>query len=604
MRELIAQEAARYLAGVDFFRSLGCQPHWWPRVAADRPSSEAPRQREEKAMTSLKTLVFMLALAATFAAPGSAVAAIPLNDNFNTAEELTGRETFAEGTNVEATKELTEPSHAGNAGGASIWYRWTAPVSGETTISTCGSDFNTLLAVYTGDQLPPPPLVVVAANDDACAPQSEVTFTATQGTIYRIAVDGFKGAVGDPATGNVFLSVRLAPPNDDFAAAAPLAGDTGGITGTTLGASSETGEPVHAGVGSNSAWYTWTAPSTGWATFQTCGNPFDTVLAVYTGSDVAALSAVAGNDDACDFGSRVSFETSLGTVYRIAVAGYSGSTGDFTLGWNRNPPPPTAVGDPRIIGVAREGDTLTTSDGVWSGPGPFTYTYAWGRCDRSFVDCGYIDGANARTFTVRSVDIGYRLWVHVTASNTGGSADAVSTYTALVVGRAPSNVLLPDVDGEARLGAILVAEPGSWSGTAPISYTYQWQVCDAAVAGCTNIDGQAGQVMRVGSVDLGDVVRVVVTATNVVGSASAASSGTDLVQAAPPRRCVVPKVRGKTLRAARTAITRGRCRVGRIRRTFSNRVKAGRVVGQSPRAGARRPAGARVNLVVSKGKRR
>jgi PASTA domain len=555
-------------------------------------------------MTSLKALVFMLALAATFAVPGSAIAAIPLNDNFNTAEELTGRETFAEGTNAEATKELTEPDHADNAGGASVWYRWTAPASGETTIS-CESDFRTLLAVYTGDQLPPPGLTKMAADNDACAPQREVTFTATANTTYRIAVDGYKDVVGDPATGGFFLSVRLAPPNDDFTAAAPLAGDTGGVTGTTLGASSETGEPTHAGVGSNSAWYTWTAPSSGWATFLTCGSPFDTVLAVYTGSDVAALSTVAGNDDACDVGSRVSFEASLGTVYRIAVAGYGDSTGDFTLGWNRNPPPPSVLQFPRISGVARDGDTLTTSDGVWSGAQPITYTYAWGRCDRFFDSCDYIPGATAQTFTIRSVDVGYRLWVRVTASNAVGSAEAVSNHTALVVARAPSNVLLPDVDGEARLGAILVAGPGSWQGTAPISYTYQWQACDAAVATCTDIDGQTGQVMRVNSVDLGDVIRVVVTASNVAGSAAAASAGTDVFRATPPRRrCVVPNVRGKTLRAARTAITRGRCRVGRIQRTFSNRVRAGRIVGQNPRAGARRAVGARVNLVLSKGKRR
>jgi uncharacterized repeat protein (TIGR01451 family) len=72
----------------------------------------------------------------------------------------------------------------------------------------------------------------------------------------------------------------------------------------------------------------------------------------------------------------------------------------------------------------------------------------------------------------------------------------------------------------------------------------------------------------------------------------------------PTRRCFVPLVRGKSLRAARAAITRGHCRVGRVRRTFSSRMKAGRVVAQTPRAGARLAVGARVHLTVSKGKRR
>jgi PASTA domain len=546
----------------------------------------------------VRGIPLLLVLLAGLALPGSALAAPPANDDLAAAEELTGRVDFVEATNAEATKQTSEPNHGGNTGGASIWYRWTVPAAGPATISTCGSDFNTLLAVYTGDVFPLP--AAVAEDDDSCDPQSEVTFTATQGTTYRIAVDGFGGA-----TGTVSLSVRLAPPNDDFANAQQMSGETGSVTGTTIGASIEDGEPDHAGVGWNSAWFAWTAPSSGWATVETCGSPFDTAVAVYTGAAVNALNFVAGNDDACGVGSRASFEASAGTVYRIAVAGYEGETGDFTLSWNRNPPPPLLVSDPRISGVARDGETLTTTDGAWSGAGPFTYTYAWGRCDRSFDECGYIDGATARTFTIRSADVGYYLWVRVTASNAVGSAEAFSGETALVTARAPSNVLLPDVDGEARLGTILVAEPGSWLGTAPISYAYQWQACDATVTNCSNLDGQTGQVMRVNSVDLGEVIRVVVTATNVAGSASAASVGTDVVRSAPPRpRCVVPNVRGKSVAQARRMLRARRCSLGRVTRAYSSSVRMGKIIRQNRRPSARLPRGTRVNVVVSRGRRR
>jgi plastocyanin len=71
--------------------------------------------------------------------------------------------------------------------------------------------------------------------------------------------------------------------------------------------------------------------------------------------------------------------------------------------------------------------------------------------------------------------------------------------------------------------------------------------------------------------------------------------------AAQPR-CKVPKVVGKRLAAAKRAITRARCRVGRIRRARSRKAR-GMVVKQSPRAGVRRPRGTRVHLVVSRGKR-
>jgi hypothetical protein len=72
----------------------------------------------------------------------------------------------------------------------------------------------------------------------------------------------------------------------------------------------------------------------------------------------------------------------------------------------------------------------------------------------------------------------------------------------------------------------------------------------------------------------------------------------------PPqvRKCKVPKVVGKRLAAAKRAITRARCRVGRIRRARSRKAR-GMVVKQTPRAGVRRPRGTRVHLVVSRGRR-
>jgi beta-lactam-binding protein with PASTA domain len=66
---------------------------------------------------------------------------------------------------------------------------------------------------------------------------------------------------------------------------------------------------------------------------------------------------------------------------------------------------------------------------------------------------------------------------------------------------------------------------------------------------------------------------------------------------------VVPNVKRKTLLAARKAIVKRRCRVGKVKRAYS-RVKKGRVIAQTPRAGRLLARGARVNLVVSRGARR
>jgi hypothetical protein len=67
--------------------------------------------------------------------------------------------------------------------------------------------------------------------------------------------------------------------------------------------------------------------------------------------------------------------------------------------------------------------------------------------------------------------------------------------------------------------------------------------------------------------------------------------------------CKVPRVTKKALPAAKRAIARAHCRVGTIRRT-SSRIKRGRVMSQKPKPGTVLPAGGRVNLVVSRGRKR
>jgi hypothetical protein len=533
-----------------------------------------------------------------FALAGTAAAVAPSNNAFADAEALTGRTAVVSGRNVDATKEAGEPDHAGDPGGASIWYSWTAPAAGEATLS-CASDFDTLLAVYTGTAVGG--LDEVESDDDACGEHSMLSFEASVGTAYRIAVDGVGGD-----TGSLEFELSLAPPNDDFAAAVPLSGDSGSTSGTSEGATSEPGEPDHYfGEGFPSVWFSWTAPSSGWATFETCG--FESIVAAYTGTGLVGLTEVASDYGTCSPGSRISFEATAGAVYSIAVTGAFGETGLFTLAWNRNAPPPEAPyvvedGYPSISGSAVDGQTLTAFEGHWGGAQPISFAYAWGRCDREFDRCPLIAGANAKTYAATAGDVGSRLYVRVTATNAVGSTVSFSDATALVAARAPLNMVVPFVSGRARPGEILVTTSGEWSGTGPMSMTYQWQSCNAAEE-CVDLAGQAAPVIRVTAAHLRRSLRVVVTATNVGGSTTVASDTTSLVRKNAARACVVPNVKRKTAAAARRAIRRAGCTVGRIRRSHSASVRTGRVVSQSPRAGARRAVGAKVGLVLSKGKR-
>jgi uncharacterized delta-60 repeat protein len=67
--------------------------------------------------------------------------------------------------------------------------------------------------------------------------------------------------------------------------------------------------------------------------------------------------------------------------------------------------------------------------------------------------------------------------------------------------------------------------------------------------------------------------------------------------------CVVPKVKGETLRAAERAIRRANCSVWGVTRAFSATVKKGRVISQKPKPGKRLAAGFGIKLTVSKGKK-
>lgn len=122
----------------------------------------------------------------------------PANNDFANATTITGSSATLSGSNVGASKQAGEPAHAGNSGGVSVWWQWTAPASGSATLSTAGSSFDTLLAVYTGAAVNA--LSVVAQNDDtnqaANVLTSNVAWTASAGTTYRIAVDGFNAAAG------------------------------------------------------------------------------------------------------------------------------------------------------------------------------------------------------------------------------------------------------------------------------------------------------------------------------------------------------------------------------------------------------------------------
>ena len=156
-----------------------------------------------------------------------------------------------------------------------------------------------------------------------------------------------------------------------------------------------------------------------------------------------------------------------------------------------------------------------------------SFSYRWQRCNAGGGKCGNIKGARSQTYRLAPGDAGRTIRVSVTATNSDGSANAVSGPTAVVSSGAPVNTSPPTISGTVTQGMTLTATSGTWSGPAPITFSYTWRRCDTGGGSCRDI--QTGQTHQVGTEDLGHTLRVAVHARNQNGAATAVSAQTGVV---------------------------------------------------------------------------
>jgi hypothetical protein len=256
----------------------------------------------------------------------------------------------------------------------------------------------------------------------------------------------------------------------------------------------------------------------------------------------------------------------VGNTIRVLVtasnSGGSASASSAQTNTVQGIPAPTNTAPPAISGTTTQGQTLSTSNGTWTGS-PTSYSYQWQDCDTNGASCTNISGANSSSYALTAADVGNTIRVVVTASNAGGFTAAISNQTAVVQAPAPppapSNTALPSISGTTTQGQTLTAAKGSWNGS-PTSYAYQWRDCNSSGASCTNISGATAGTYTLASGDVGDTIRVVVTATNAGGSTPATSNQTAAIASSTPSapsNTALPSISGTTTQGQTLSTSNG-----------------------------------------------
>jgi hypothetical protein len=184
--------------------------------------------------------------------------------------------------------------------------------------------------------------------------------------------------------------------------------------------------------------------------------------------------------------------------------------------------PPYNMAPPTITGVPRNGETLTATDGSWTGTSQ-EIARQWLRCDAAGGACVDIAGETGGQHVLDDNDLGHTIRVRETATNEGGTAAADSDATPLIP-IPVSNVTPPIVAGSPVVGSQLISVIGTWAGTIPILLSRQWQRCPSGAASCADVPGAVFETYTLGPADVGSQMRIVALASNDGGSTTAASA--------------------------------------------------------------------------------
>jgi len=145
-------------------------------------------------------------------------------------------------------------------------------------------------------------------------------------------------------------------------------------------------------------------------------------------------------------------------------------------------------------------------------------SYQWQKQESGAGAWANVSGAMSASYTTGTLTAASDSTDKYRCVATGPGGSTTSNAATLTVIIAPANTVAPAVTGTASVGQVVTCSSGTWTGTATITYAYQWQRSG------TNISGATASSRTLTSDDIGQSVRCVVTATNAAGSVSANSN--------------------------------------------------------------------------------
>ena len=217
-------------------------------------------------------------------------------------------------------------------------------------------------------------------------------------------------------------------------------------------------------------------------------------------------------------------------TYTVTMTNAGGSaTVAATNLTNVIPPPPVFNSTLTVTGTLQEGQTVAASalESDFSGVMPITTSYAW-----RIAGGAWTSFSSSRYYLVSSSAVGLDIQVQVTATDgSGGQTTVTSGLFGPVIAAPPAVTGSPSLSGTAQVGQVLATDGGRWIGNPTL--TYQWSACDANGAACQPIATATGARYTLTASELGLRLKVTVTGTSGLGSASGDSALSAVVGAAP-----------------------------------------------------------------------